>query len=116
MGTPTATTMPPTLPTPGGGVCEESRDIDGAHVEYMRGINNPVGIKLGPSATGDDALKLIEKINPNNEEGKIVLILRAGADAIVDMATPLMQKVSQSGKNVTWMSDPMHGNTFTNSS
>ena len=97
-------------------VGERTRDIDGAHVEYMRGINNPVGIKLGPSATGDDALKLIEKINPNNEEGKIVLILRAGADAIVDMATPLMQKVSQSGKNVTWMSDPMHGNTFTHSS
>lgn len=95
---------------------ERTRDIDGAHVEFMRGINNPVGIKLGPSATGDDALKLIEKINPNNETGKIVIILRAGADAIVDIAPAIMQKVKDAGKNVTWMSDPMHGNTFTHSS
>lgn len=95
---------------------ERTREIDGAHVEFMRGINNPVGIKLGPTATGDDALALIEKINPNNEEGKIIFVLRAGADKILDMAPGIMQKVKDAGKNVTWMSDPMHGNTFTHSS
>lgn len=95
---------------------ERTRDLDGAHVEFMRGIKNPVGIKLGPSATGADALGLIEKINPDNEEGKIVLVLRAGADSIVDVATPIMQAVKAAGKNVTWMSDPMHGNTYQHSS
>lgn len=95
---------------------ERTRQLDGAHVEFMRGIKNPVGIKLGPSATAKDALKLIEKINPENEEGKIVLVLRAGADTIEEVATPIMEKVSKEGMNVTWMSDPMHGNTYQHSS
>lgn len=95
---------------------ERTRELDGAHVEFMRGINNPVGIKLGPSASGDDALALIDKINPENEEGKIIIVLRAGADEIKKMAPSIMTKVKDAGKNVTWMSDPMHGNTFTHSS
>lgn len=95
---------------------ERTRQLDGAHVEFMRGINNPVGIKLGPSATGDDALALCDAINPHRESGKIVLVIRAGADNVQDVATPIMQKVAESDHPVTWMSDPMHGNTFKHAS
>jgi 3-deoxy-7-phosphoheptulonate synthase len=91
---------------------ERTRQLDGAHVEFMRGVKNPVGIKLGPGATGDDALALCDAINPHRESGKVVLVIRAGADAVEDVATPIMQKVNESEHPVTWMSDPMHGNTF----
>ncbi len=95
---------------------ERTRQLDGAHVEFMRGINNPIGIKLGPSATGDDALELCDALNPHREDGKIVLVIRAGADSVEDVATPIMQKVKESEHPVVWMSDPMHGNTFKHAS
>lgn len=91
---------------------ERTRQLENAHVEFMRGINNPIGIKLGPSATADDAVALCETINPNRENGKIALVIRAGADSIIDIATPIMKQVNKSGHPVTWMSDPMHGNTY----
>jgi 3-deoxy-7-phosphoheptulonate synthase len=95
---------------------ERTRQLENAHVEFMRGINNPIGIKLGPTATGEDALALCDALNPHREDGKIVLVIRAGADTVEDVATPIMQKVSDSEHPVTWMSDPMHGNTFTHES
>lgn len=95
---------------------ERTRQPDNAHVEFMRGIKNPIGIKLGPGASGDDALELIERINPEQESGKIVLVVRAGADKVQEVAAPIMEKVKDSGHPVIWMSDPMHGNTFKHAS
>ncbi len=95
---------------------ERTRQLENAHVEFMRGINNPIGIKLGPTATGSDAIALCDALNPNRESGKIVLVLRAGADNIEKVATPIMEQVAKSGHPVTWMSDPMHGNTFKHAS
>lgn len=95
---------------------ERTRQLNNAHVEFMRGINNPIGVKLGPGATGDDAIALCETLNPNKESGKIVLVIRAGADNIGNVAPPIMDAVSKSGHNVLWMSDPMHGNTFKHAS
>ncbi|SMO42266.1 class II 3-deoxy-7-phosphoheptulonate synthase [Gracilimonas mengyeensis] len=89
-----------------------TRDLDGAHVEYFRGINNPVGIKIGPPYEIDETLKLIEALNPNHEAGKIVLITRFGKDIIEDELPKLIKAVRQEGFPVVWSSDPMHGNTF----
>lgn len=95
---------------------ERTRQLENAHVEFMRGINNPIGVKLGPSATGEDAIALCDVLNPHKESGKIVLVIRAGADNVEKVATPLMDAVTKSGHPVTWMSDPMHGNTFKHAS
>jgi len=95
---------------------ERTRQIENAHVEFMRGINNPIGIKLGPSATGKDAVELCNVLNPERESGKIVLVLRAGADSIGEVAPRIIEEVTKSGHKVTWMSDPMHGNTFKHAS
>lgn len=89
-----------------------TRDLEGAHVEYFRGIRNPVGVKVGPPFTVDEILKLIEKINPENTEGKITLITRMGKDNVKPLLPPLIQAVSKAGLNVIWSCDPMHGNTF----
>ncbi|MFN1834627.1 class II 3-deoxy-7-phosphoheptulonate synthase [Balneola sp. MJW-20] len=89
-----------------------TRDLDGAHVEYFRGITNPVGIKIGPPYTIDETLKLIEKLNPSHESGKIVLITRFGKDKIEKELPGLIQAVRREGFPVVWSSDPMHGNTF----
>ncbi|MDZ7808125.1 MAG: 3-deoxy-7-phosphoheptulonate synthase class II [Gracilimonas sp.] len=89
-----------------------TRDLDGAHVEYFRGINNPVGIKIGPPFEIDETLKLIETLNPTHEKGKIVLITRFGKDRIEEDLPGLIQAVRREGFPVVWSSDPMHGNTF----
>ena len=89
-----------------------TRDLDGAHVEYFRGINNPVGIKIGPPFEIDETLKLIETLNPTHEKGKIVLITRFGKDVIEKELPELIQAVRREGFPVVWSSDPMHGNTF----
>jgi 3-deoxy-7-phosphoheptulonate synthase len=89
-----------------------TRDLDGAHVEYFKGINNPVGIKIGPPYEIDETLKLIETLNPNHEAGKIVMITRFGKDIIEDELPKLIQAVRREGFPVVWSSDPMHGNTF----
>lgn len=92
-----------------------TRDIDGAHVEYFRGIENPIGIKVGPPFTVDDTLKLIETLNPSHEAGKIVLITRFGKANIEGQLPELIRAVRREGFPVIWSSDPMHGNTFSSS-
>ena len=89
-----------------------TRDLDGAHVEYFRGIQNPVGIKVGPPFEVDETLKLIEKLNPTHEAGKVVIISRFGKDKIEEQLPPLIRAIRREGFPVVWSSDPMHGNTF----
>ncbi len=94
---------------------ERTRQLDGAHVEYFRHIRNPIGCKLGPTATPEDAIDLARKLNPDNEEGRLTFITRFGAGKIRDGLPPLVEKVTAEGLNVAWITDPMHGNTFTSS-
>lgn len=89
-----------------------TRDLDDAHVEYLRGIENPIGIKVGPPFTIDDTLKLIETLNPTHEAGKIVLITRFGKEKIDSGLPSLIRAVRREGFPVVWSADPMHGNTF----
>ena len=89
---------------------ERTRAIDGAHVEFFRGIRNPVGAKLGPSATAEDVLELVRALNPCDEPGKIVLITRMGADRVDDALPPLVEAMKSAGRKVLWVCDPMHGN------
>jgi 3-deoxy-7-phosphoheptulonate synthase len=84
---------------------------DGAHVEYMRGIRNPIGLKVGPTVEPQELLDLIEVLNPRREEGRMVLIHRMGANRIEDRLPPLIRAVQDSGSPVLWISDTMHGNT-----
>ena len=95
---------------------DRTRQLDGAHVEYMRGIKNPIGLKCGPSMETDDLLRLIETLNPENIPGKLTLISRMGADKIMDKLPPMLEVVKASGYDVVWCSDPMHGNTVKASS
>ena len=88
-------------------------DIDGAHVEYFRGIRNPIAIKVGPSATADKLLRLIDVLNPDNEPGRLTLIHRMGVKAIESALPPLLNAVKSAGHKVLWCADPMHGNTET---
>jgi len=85
--------------------------LDGAHVEYFRGIRNPLGIKVGPGMDGDWLASLLEKLNPDRETGRIVLIHRMGESKIEQHLPPLIQAVQDTGSPVLWISDPMHGNT-----
>ena len=91
---------------------ERTRQLDGAHVEYFRHIRNPIGCKLGPTATADDALALAHRLNPANEAGRLTFITRFGAEKVRDGLPPLVEKVTAEGVDVTWICDPMHGNTF----
>jgi 3-deoxy-7-phosphoheptulonate synthase len=88
-------------------------ELDGAHVEYMRGITNPIAIKLGPNMTPAWLLALLERLNPNNEPGKITLIHRMGYQVVMEKLPPLIQCVQRAGHKVLWSCDPMHGNTQT---
>jgi 3-deoxy-7-phosphoheptulonate synthase len=94
---------------------ERTRQLDGAHVEYFRHIRNPIGCKLGPTATADDALALASKLNPENEPGRLTFITRFGAGRIRDGLPGLVEKVTAEGVSVAWVCDPMHGNTFESS-
>ena len=85
--------------------------LDGAHVEYFRGIRNPIGLKIGPSVTPEQLLKTIDALNPDNEAGRLTLIHRMGAAHIAEKLPPLLAAVKREGKRVLWMCDPMHGNT-----
>ena len=91
---------------------ERTRDLDGAHVEFFRQVRNPIGVKLGPSSTADDALALIEALDPNREPGRLTLITRMGADKVRDVLPRLVEKVTAAGVQVAWVCDPMHGNTY----
>ena len=95
---------------------DRTRQIDGAHVEYMRGISNPIGLKCGPSLDPDDLLRLIETLNPDNIPGRLTLISRMGAGKVREGLMPLLEKVRASGHSVLWCCDPMHGNTIKASS
>jgi 3-deoxy-7-phosphoheptulonate synthase len=89
---------------------ERTRQLDGAHVEFFRGIRNPIGVKVGPTATGDELLALLDVLNPNDEPGKIVLVSRMGAAKVADGLPPLLERVKKVARTVLWISDPMHGN------
>ena len=91
---------------------DRTRDVDGAHVEFFRGIKNPIGCKVGPSMQKDELLTLIDKLNPENEPGRLTLIVRMGADKIGELFPPLLRAVKEAGKEVVWSIDPMHGNTY----
>jgi len=91
---------------------DRTRQLDSGHVEFMRGIANPIGLKTGPSQTPDDLLKLIDALNPNNDPGRLVLISRMGHDKVEDILPDLVRAVSREGRNVVWTCDPMHGNTI----
>lgn len=89
---------------------ERTRQIDGAHVEFFRGIENPIGIKLGPKAGVEEVLGLVRALNPKNEPGKIVLIMRMGAEHVGSRLEPVLRGVADAGDRVLWSCDPMHGN------
>ncbi len=91
---------------------DRTRQVDGAHVEFLRGVENPVGIKAGPTTTTEDLLSLIDAINPENEAGKLNVIVRMGADKVGDHLPALLRAVEKEGKKVLWSCDPMHGNTI----
>ncbi|MBT00337.1 MAG: 3-deoxy-7-phosphoheptulonate synthase class II [Oceanospirillaceae bacterium] len=91
---------------------DRTRQPDHAHVEFLRGVCNPVGIKVGPSTDADDLKRLLDTLNPANEPGRITLIARMGAEKITEKLPPLVRAVQAMGANVVWSSDPMHGNTI----
>ncbi len=91
---------------------DRTRRLDGAHVEFFRGIHNPIGVKIGPSYELDDTLRLIETLNPRNEPGRLTLITRFGADQVAAYLPQLARAVKKTGYSVVWCCDPMHGNTY----
>jgi len=92
---------------------ERTRQLDGAHVEFLRGVKNPLGCKVGPTATPEQVLGICEALNPDNIPGRLTLISRMGADKVRENLPPLLQAVKDAGHQVVWACDPMHGNTFT---
>ena len=96
-------------------VGERTRQLDGAHIEYLKGIGNPVGSKIGPTTTPDDLLRLIDALNPDNEPGRLTLITRMGADGLAKTLPELIRAVKREGKSVVWACDPMHANTVKSS-
>ncbi len=92
---------------------DRTRQFDGAHVEFMRGIKNPIGMKCGPTLEPDDLLRLIDRLNPANEPGRLTLITRMGADQVEARLPRLIRKVEREQRAVVWCIDPMHGNTVT---
>lgn len=90
---------------------DRTRQPDGAHVEFLSGVQNPLGLKCGPSLSTDDLMRLMDKLNPENEPGRLTLITRMGAEKVKTQLAPLLRAVKAEGRNVVWCSDPMHGNT-----
>ena len=89
---------------------DRTKQLNGSHVEFCSGISNPIGIKVGPSTDVDELMKVIEFLNPENEAGKITLIVRMGSEKIENCFPPILKKIKQSGYKVIWSCDPMHGN------
>ncbi|MCP4970027.1 MAG: 3-deoxy-7-phosphoheptulonate synthase class II [Arcobacter sp.] len=89
---------------------DRTRDLDGAHIEYFKGINNPIGCKVGPSMKEDELIKLIDALNPENEAGRLNLIVRMGHNKVADIFPNLLKRVENEGKKIVWSCDPMHGN------
>jgi 3-deoxy-7-phosphoheptulonate synthase len=92
---------------------ERTRDIDGAHVDYMSRVRNPIGVKLGPTTKIDDMLRLIDKLDPEREPGRLTFITRMGAGKVRDALPPLLEAIKQVDANPLWVTDPMHGNGLT---
>ena len=91
---------------------ERTRDLDGAHIEFLRGVNNPIGCKLGPDANAEDVLTLCETLNPEKVPGRLTLISRMGAEIVTEKLPAILEAVKEAGHPVVWVCDPMHGNTF----
>jgi len=95
---------------------ERTRQLDGAHLEFLSGIHNPLGCKVGAGMKADELLRLIDKLNPANEPGRLTLIVRMGADKVLPNLPALLRAVKREGRQVVWSCDPMHGNTLTSAS
>jgi 3-deoxy-7-phosphoheptulonate synthase len=95
---------------------DRTRQLDHAHIEYARGIKNPIGLKCGPSMKTDDLLRLIDVLNPDNEAGRLTLIVRVGADKVTEQLPAMVRAVKREGKIIIWSCDPMHGNTIASAS
>jgi 3-deoxy-7-phosphoheptulonate synthase len=95
---------------------ERTRDLDGAHVEFCRGIANPIGVKAGPGMSSDDLIRLCAVLNPTNKPGKLTVIARMGVDRLKDSLPPLIRAIEREGLKVVWTCDPMHGNTIKSAS
>jgi 3-deoxy-7-phosphoheptulonate synthase len=91
---------------------ERTRQLDGAHVEFVRGISNPLAVKIGPTATTDELLTLVDRLDPGRDPGRLTFVTRMGADRILDVLPGLVEKVTAEGARVAWVCDPLHGNTF----
>jgi 3-deoxy-7-phosphoheptulonate synthase len=94
---------------------ERTRQLDGAHVDFMSRLANPIGVKLGPSATPEIAIELCERLNPDNVPGRLTLVARMGNARVRDVLPPIVEKVAAAGHKVVWQCDPMHGNTIESS-
>lgn len=94
---------------------ERTRQLDGAHVELLAGVRNPIGVKLGPKVTGAEAVALAERLDPDNEPGRLTFVTRMGADNVADALPPIIEAVQNAGRTPVWVCDPMHGNTFSTS-
>src|SRR5580704_3150422 len=92
---------------------DRTRQLEGAHVEFLRGLQNPLGMKVGPTQNPDELLRILDVLNPANEAGRITLISRMGADKVSARLPPLVRAVEREGRKVLWLCDPMHGNTIT---
>lgn len=108
------------LPVAGSGhmiwIGDRTRQVDGAHVEFCLGVQNPIGLKCGPSLSSDDLKRLLAKLNPTNEAGRLTLIARFGAGTVGDNLPRLIRAVQEEGAQVVWTCDPMHGNTIKSAS
>ena len=93
-------------------VGERTRHLDGAHIDFATRIQNPIGVKLGPTTTPEDVVALVQRLDPHQTPGRLMLISRMGAGKVRDLLPPLVEKVQASGHPVVWVCDPMHGNTF----
>lgn len=94
---------------------DRTRAIDDAHVEYLRGVDNALGVKLGPSTKPEDVLALLDRLDPDQQPGRVVMIARMGSDKVADALPPLLRAVRDAGRTPVWSCDPMHGNTVTSS-
>ena len=92
---------------------ERTRQVDGAHIEFLRGVHNPIGLKLGPTYDLDDVKRVIEAINPDNDPGRLTIITRLGMKKVEKSLPPLLREMKKEGFNIVWSCDPMHANTYT---
>lgn len=90
---------------------DRTRQLDGAHIEFLSGVNNPLGMKCGPTTDPDELIRIMDRLNPNNDAGRLTLIARMGHDKVEDYLPTLLKRVKDEGRHVVWSCDPMHGNT-----